>query len=139
MLTSNRQTPSATDFAALTVPLIIVGRGLPPIYRGEQVTPGSHLDLAPTLYELCAPSGFSYTGLGTDLFSANRPPFAIGQGWVAGQTFIASSDGPTTSLTGKVEVYETEAATAGRRRMTAIETLSVALLRSQGPPEGVSP
>ncbi len=131
--------PDDPEFASLTVPLVIVGRGLPPIYHGEQVTPGSHLDLAPTLYELCAPSGFSYTCLGTDLFSANRPPFSIGQGWVAGQTFIASSDGPTTVLTGKFEANETEAATAGRRRMNAIETLSIALLRSQAPRASASP
>lgn len=126
-------------FAGISVPLVLLGEGLPRSYAGEQVAPGSHLDLAPTLYELCAPAGFHYTSLGSDLFSTNRPPFALGQGWVAGRKFIASTDDSTTSWHGSVESNDAENATTGRSRLKAVETLSIAALRAQAPPSAAPP
>jgi phosphoglycerol transferase MdoB-like AlkP superfamily enzyme len=52
-----------------SVPFILYGKGIP---KGKNKTPGSHVDIMPTLLELIAPKGFKYYSFGSSLFSADK-------------------------------------------------------------------
>lgn len=60
------------------VPGVLLG----PAVEGRRLaaTAGSHLDLVPTLVELCAPAGFAYHALGTDLFAVAQSEIATNAG-----------------------------------------------------------
>ena len=71
-----------------TVPLLLYG---PETLRGVQVPErpvGGHLDIAPTLVELCAPAGFVYHTIGENILAPRR---RLGLGWekIVGEDFIA--------------------------------------------------
>jgi hypothetical protein len=76
------------------VPFLLHG---PQVLAGRTVPPrafGSQLDLAPTLVELSAPTGFVYTALGRDLLSPSAPPAAFGAGMAIGPDFVADLGDP---------------------------------------------
>lgn len=52
-----------------SVPFIMYGKGIP---KGVNTTPGSHVDILPTLMELIAPKDFEYYSFGTSLFDENK-------------------------------------------------------------------
>jgi phosphoglycerol transferase MdoB-like AlkP superfamily enzyme len=58
------------------VPMVFTGEALPAHLGGVVRRAGSHLDIAPTLYELCAPAGFVYRSFGENLF-AQQPERAM--------------------------------------------------------------
>lgn len=60
------------------VPGVLLG----PAVDGRRLaaTAGSHLDLIPTLVELCAPAGFAYHALGADLFAVPQAEIATNAG-----------------------------------------------------------
>ncbi|MDR1145633.1 MAG: sulfatase-like hydrolase/transferase, partial [Verrucomicrobiales bacterium] len=70
------QHPSLYESRA--VPLVLYGPLTLGGAAGERRTPGSHLDIAPTLVNLVAESGFTYHTFGHDLLSPAAPPFALG-------------------------------------------------------------
>ena len=70
------------------MPLLLYG---PETLRGVQVPErpvGGHLDIAPTLVELCAPAGFVYHTIGENILAPRR---RLGLGWekIVGEDFIA--------------------------------------------------
>ena len=75
------------------MPLLLYG---PQVLAG--VTPperiaGGHLDIAPTLVELCAPAGFTYHSLGENMLAPKRG-LGISINSVIGPDFIAEMSDP---------------------------------------------
>ncbi len=70
------------------VPLILYG---PEVLdeRGPRDTPGSHIDIIPTLVELSAEPGFSYSHFGEDLLG-DGPKSGLGWQYLIGRDFIAT-------------------------------------------------
>jgi hypothetical protein len=69
------------------VPLLLYG---PEVLKGVSVPAhpaGGHLDIAPTLIELCAPAGFTYHSLGENLLAPRRG-LGLGVNCVIGPDFI---------------------------------------------------
>lgn len=58
-----------------SVPLIIYG---PNIQPNKNYTPGSHIDLLPTLIEMVAPKDFEYYSFGNSLLSGNKDRLGLG-------------------------------------------------------------
>ena len=56
------------------VPFILYGKGIP---AQQLSTPGSHIDIAPTLVELIAPAGFEYHSFGSSMLDDSKP-FGLG-------------------------------------------------------------
>ncbi|MEE9361796.1 MAG: LTA synthase family protein [Cellulophaga sp.] len=52
-----------------SVGFILYGNNIP---KGLNKTPGSHIDIMPTLIELVAPKGFEYYSFGTSMFSSSK-------------------------------------------------------------------
>jgi phosphoglycerol transferase MdoB-like AlkP superfamily enzyme len=52
-----------------SVPFILYGNNIP---KSKNLTPGSHIDIIPTLIEIVAPKDFEYYSFGTSLFSSNK-------------------------------------------------------------------
>ena len=52
-----------------SVPFILYGKNIP---KGQNKTPGSHIDIAPTIIDLIAPEGFEYYSFGTSLFDPDK-------------------------------------------------------------------
>lgn len=52
-----------------TVPFILYGKNIP---AQKLETPGSHMDIIPTLIELVAPKDFTYYSFGTSMFEPNK-------------------------------------------------------------------
>lgn len=51
------------------VPFILYGKGIP----SQQLnTPGSHIDILPTLIDMIAPVGYSYKSFGSSMFDTNK-------------------------------------------------------------------
>lgn len=51
------------------VPFIIYGKNIEP---DKNMTPGSHVDIAPTLVEMIAPEGFDYYSFGESMYTPNK-------------------------------------------------------------------
>lgn len=51
------------------VPFILYGKGIP---IQQLDTPGSHIDVLPTLIELIAPENYAYTSFGSSMFNPNK-------------------------------------------------------------------
>jgi phosphoglycerol transferase MdoB-like AlkP superfamily enzyme len=64
--------------------------GTPPPLRRA----GSHLDLVPTLVEICAPAGFVYQSFGGNLLSPQRPAVGYGNGVVITPEAIFRANDP---------------------------------------------
>lgn len=75
------------------VPLLLYGPGLLPPSPPPQQLAGGHLDIAPTLVELCAPEGFEYAALGRDLFQPSPGPVGFGRGVIIAPGFVADLEG----------------------------------------------
>ncbi len=52
-----------------SVPFILYGKSVP---KQVNTTPGSHIDIMPTLIEMIAPEGFEYYSFGTSLLDENK-------------------------------------------------------------------
>lgn len=79
--------PSAAERAL--VPLVFYG---PEVLAGCMLPPqaaGSHLDIVPTLVELCADPGFAYAAMGQNLLSPSARFLGIGRRGVVGDGFLA--------------------------------------------------
>lgn len=53
---------------------------------------GAHVDLVPTLVELCAPAGFEYSSFGGSLLDPLRSPIGFGARTIVGPDFIIEVD-----------------------------------------------
>ncbi|MDI1257387.1 MAG: sulfatase-like hydrolase/transferase [Flavobacterium sp.] len=62
-------TPSPDLYERSSVPFILYGKNIP-VTRSK--TPGSHIDIIPTLIEMIAPKGFKYYSFGSDLRDPNK-------------------------------------------------------------------
>jgi phosphoglycerol transferase MdoB-like AlkP superfamily enzyme len=114
---------------ATTVPMIIAGEALPPRLRGSWMRAGSHLDIAPTLYELCAPQGYAYRSFGVDLFAPRRRNIGVGSPWVLGEHVLAAEDSTVYAL-------DAAAGSGDEARdllayQKAVRTLSLAVLHAR--------
>jgi phosphoglycerol transferase MdoB-like AlkP superfamily enzyme len=72
-----------------TVPLLLYGPSVLAGVTAPAQAAGGHLDIAPTLVELCAPAGFAYHSLGENLLLPQRG-LGVGTGRVAGPAFLAA-------------------------------------------------
>lgn len=75
-------TTTPNSYEGSSVPLIMYG---PNVLNGlsfPEGTAGSHVDLATTLIELCAPQGFDYVSLGKNLFKPMPNSFGVGRDFV---------------------------------------------------------
>ncbi len=61
--------PRPNLYEQSSVPFIIYGNNIP---KSVNTTPGSHIDILPTLIEKIAPKGFEYYSFGTSMFSENK-------------------------------------------------------------------
>ncbi|MCB0445353.1 MAG: LTA synthase family protein [Gelidibacter sp.] len=68
-----------------SVPLIIYGSGIQP---SKNYTPGSHIDILPTLLELVAPKGFDYYSFGNSLLEKDKDKLGIGYETVISKTHL---------------------------------------------------
>jgi len=59
-----------------TVPFIMYGKNIKPTINN---TPGSHIDIAPTLIEMVAPKGFEYYSFGKSLLTTKNKNIGIAQ------------------------------------------------------------
>lgn len=85
-----------TIFERSSVPLVLYG---PQVLRGLKAPPraaGSHIDIGPTLVELCAPRGFTYQTLGKNLLDPAAPAVGVGTGYVIFSDSIISLDEPAS-------------------------------------------
>lgn len=74
------------------VPLLLYG---PSVLAGVDRTrsrSGGHLDIAPTLIELCAPAGFIYHSLGANLLCDHHTGLGLGSGRLIGPGFLVDLD-----------------------------------------------
>jgi len=90
-------TARPTFYERSAVPLLLHG---PEVLAGVSRPPhlaGGHLDIAPTLIELCAPQGFVYPALGENLL---RPRHHWGLGWnrMIGPGFMLEMTAPKPTL-----------------------------------------
>ena len=85
-----------------TVPPLYEGASVPLIMYGPEVLKGtsipedmaaSHVDLATTLIELCAPQGFEYISLGKNILEAVDNPMGVGRDFVVFPDVIVSFQG----------------------------------------------
>jgi phosphoglycerol transferase MdoB-like AlkP superfamily enzyme len=77
-----------TLFERLAVPFVLYG---PEVLRGLPAPPpaaGSHLDMVPTLLELCAPKGFEYHSFGRNLLDPSPPSASFGNKAVMTTQFL---------------------------------------------------
>ena len=118
--------PGEDVFEHFAVPFILHGPGVPGGRRGALPAAGSHLDIAPTLYELCAPRGFAYTSFGADLLAKGSPSYGFGYRWIVGEGFVASDerDGEVHALPGEPGPAPAADLGAARRHFGAIKALS---------------
>lgn len=81
-----------TRYERFSVPLLLCGKAF---IEGEcqpSALAGSHMDIFPTLMELCAPAGFTYFSLGTDLLDPNRRAIGFGAEAAVTPDFIVELD-----------------------------------------------
>lgn len=85
-----------------TVPPLYEGASVPLIMYGPEVLKGtkipedmaaSHIDLATTLIELCAPEGFEYASLGKNILQPANNPVGVGKDFVIFPDVIVSFHG----------------------------------------------
>ena len=77
-----------TIFERKAVPFVLSGqKALAHVDRPVALA-GSHIDIAPTLLNLAAPSGFSYHSFGRDLLDPTQPQIGFGVRAVVGTNFI---------------------------------------------------
>lgn len=77
-------------FESLAVPLVLYGPKVLQGVHADSATPGSHIDLPPTLVELTAPAGFSYYTFGRDLQQKGTSGYGFGYQFMVGRDFIAT-------------------------------------------------
>ncbi len=92
-----------------SVPFIIYGNGVP---AQKNQTPGSHIDITPTLIEMIAPKGFEYYSFGTNLFDKNKKVgFGHGKMVIPNNFYTFNGDGKMetiNTLTNKEQLIKTD-------------------------------
>jgi phosphoglycerol transferase MdoB-like AlkP superfamily enzyme len=93
-------TATPTAYERSCVPLLLHGPDVLANAPRPARPAGSHLDIAPTLINLCAPAGFAYHSLGEDLLHPRRG-LGLGSGRVIGPGFLVewTPSGPVVSPT----------------------------------------
>lgn len=128
---ANYQLSGGTALDLLTVPIIFTGEGLPEAYRGRHERPASHLDIAPTLYELTAPAGFIYDAFGEDLLAPSGGRHALGQDKVLLRDGLVSTiDASVIAINGIAEPPAEDVAFA-RSHHEAVRLISRAMIFGQ--------
>lgn len=83
-----------TLFERTAVPCVFYGpKVLPGVHTPPRLA-GAHIDLVPTLVELCAPAGFQYHSFGSDMLNPSRPALGFGLKTVISPDFIFEVDHP---------------------------------------------
>jgi len=75
-------------FEASAVPFILYGRDVLRNIAVPANAAGGHIDIAPTLIELSAPKGFTYSALGRNILSSGQRPLGFGRGKLVSADFI---------------------------------------------------
>ena len=90
----SRRTPNGnpTLTEMHTVPFVVFGAAIKDKLNPPSALAGSHLDIVPTLLELCAPSGFEYWTMGRNMFAQETEPMGIGRGAVVTPGWLFASD-----------------------------------------------
>lgn len=132
---ANYQLTGSSPLDLLTVPIIFTGDGLPATLRGQYRRPASHLDIAPTLYSLAAPTGFVYDAFGQNLFGTDRVDagtHALGQDKVLLAEWIADTTDP--NIDGLLKDTDPPAAEIdfARRHHQAVREISRAMIFDRG-------
>ncbi|MEE8436887.1 MAG: sulfatase-like hydrolase/transferase, partial [Candidatus Neomarinimicrobiota bacterium] len=80
-----------------SVPFILYGRKFIPVHGINDPTPGSHIDIIPTIVNLIAPQGFKYHSFGTPMFGktdgiigSETTRFGLGYHTLVTDNFIAN-------------------------------------------------
>lgn len=110
------------------VPMILYGAGLDQARRGRHDTPASHLDIAPTLLDLCAPRGHPYASLGMSLFAPKRPDHALGHDRLLGAGWWADAQSETAEALEPGRKPDQGVLRQAREHHAATRVLSRALL-----------
>ena len=71
--------PTESLLTTRTVPFVVTGRSTIADVVLPELARGSHLDIGPTLIDLCAPRGFAYHALGRSLLADDGHPIGVGQ------------------------------------------------------------
>ncbi len=103
--------PHPDIFERRAVPLVLYGPGVLPAAAQAGAIAGSHLDILPTLIELCAAPGFEYHAFGRNLLDPSRTQAGFGAGAVVTPNMILEVDsaaGPE-SLAGQPEPAKAQA------------------------------
>ncbi len=83
-----------TIYERTAVPFILYSNQLIVAWAKRNPTPGTHIDIVPTIVELIAPTGFEYHSFGRSLFTNQIEPdsmrFAIGYKTIIADNFIAN-------------------------------------------------
>lgn len=82
---------SPTVYEHSSVPLVLYGKKFIAPERAENPTPGSHIDIVPTIIELIAPDGFQYYSFGRSLFDKENNESGINRFGIGHQTIIAEN------------------------------------------------
>ena len=76
------------------VPCVLYGKAVLAGIVPPHAMAGAHIDLVPTLVELCAPAGFEYSSFGGNLLDPSRPPIGFGIRTIVGPDYIFEVDHP---------------------------------------------
>ena len=83
--------PGDYDFERYTVPLVLWGPDVLPEHKISPLTPGSHIDIPATLYDLAAPAGFRYAAFGKSMFHKQSEDYGFGYAHIIGANFLMSA------------------------------------------------
>ncbi|NLF18048.1 MAG: LTA synthase family protein [Lentisphaerae bacterium] len=77
------------------VPFVLYGPAVLAQVTPPETMAGSHVDIAPTLIELCAPEGTPYVALGRNMLKNGVPAMGIGRDYVVDGSVIWSANAAT--------------------------------------------
>ncbi len=107
------------------VPLILYG---PQVLtaRGMRSTAGSHIDIVPTLIELAADKGTTYTAFGQSMLHKQSPSIGMGWQYLIGENFIANNaeDHGVFALSGEERPAQLPELKSERSHYNALRALS---------------
>jgi phosphoglycerol transferase MdoB-like AlkP superfamily enzyme len=97
--------PHPDIFERRAVPLVLYGPGVIPDGLPAGAMAGAHLDILPTLIELCAPPGFEYHAFGRNLLDFSQAQTGFGAGAIVTPKMIEETTPPEgpESLSGQAE------------------------------------
>ncbi len=90
-----------TRYERLSVPLVLYGKSFihPLALKTADAIAGSHMDIMPTLIELCAPKGFTYYSFGTNLLDPQRRQIGFGVNALITPNHLVEPKGAPEKLT----------------------------------------